>query len=227
VIFKRKKRKDFNILTESKVQKKLYGYLEAQEGKNLKDFEERAKLIEKEQAKKDADDRIKALEKELILTREALQISRQKISQLENKVSAERKKLTSKRLYHFNLNKNLKIFLVLMMVAIGSLFILISRKKMVNLDGRQEILLERTEKPILPKSFYTIQVCVYEKEKDAQRLVNELKQKKFDAYLYSTSSKSKTKYRVYVGKFSSEKKALITQKNLRKYFKDSFIRLVK
>lgn len=96
---------------------------------------------------------------------------------------------------------------------------------------------ERPQKEIVPLQkqsipspidafFYTIQVCVYEKEAEAQRLVNEWKKKNFDTFIYPAKSKTKTKYRVCIGKFTSKENALKTYEDLKKDFKDSFIRLV-
>lgn len=106
--------------------------------------------------------------------------------------------------------------------------------------GTKDLLKKSSEQPqkeIIPSgeqsipapasaSFYTIQVCVYEKEAEAQRLVNEWKKKNFDSFIYPAKSKTKTKYRVCIGKFTSKENALKTYEDLKKDFKDSFVRLV-
>ncbi len=230
---RRKKEKDFDILTEAEIQKKLYGHLKEDKQQEANDFEKKAEIIEKEQVKKEAEDRIKALEKKLVLSRESASASRHKISQLENEILSKEQKSIFNKPSHFAKVKNLGVFLILVVIVAVGLILLISRKKTPTfLDSTQlispdKIEAEFSENNVSSESFYTIQVCLYEKEKDARHLVEELKEKKFDAYVYLYKSKSRTKYRVYVGRFSSEKSALRALKSLKKIFKDSFVRVIK
>lgn len=122
--------------------------------------------------------------------------------------------------------------IVILILALG-LFVLNIKKKPsssspgLNVASPVAVPVKKTEVTIPGKApFYTIQVCVYEKEKDALRLIEELKQKKFDAYLSADNSKSRTKYQVYVGKFSSSDNAKATLGKLKSMFKDSFVRFV-
>lgn len=228
MFFRRKKKRDFDILTEAEIRKKLYGYLEEDKPEDVKDFKKKAEIIEKEEVQKEARDRIKALEKELASTRKSLQTSHHKINQLENKILPKEEKPIFKKSSHFEGRKSLKVFLILIVIVAIGLILLISRKKTtISLNDTQTISLGQTEAGAPYKSFYAIQVCLYEKEKDARQLVGELKQKKFNAYVYPHKYRSQTKYRVYVGRFSSEKSALRTLKDLKNTFKDSFVRLVK
>lgn len=120
--------------------------------------------------------------------------------------------------------------IIILILALG-LFVLNIKKKPsssspgLNAASHAAVPVKKTEVTIPEKApFYTIQVCVYEKEKDALRLVEELKQKKLDAYLSADNSKSRTKYQVYVGKFSSSDNAKATLGKLKSAFKDSFVR---
>ena len=233
MFFKRRKEKNFDILTEAEIRKKLYGHLEKDKQQETNDFEKKAGIIEKEQVKKEAEDRIKALEKELTLSRESASASRHKINQLENEVLSKEQKSIFNKPNHFAKGKKLGVFLILVVIVAAGLILLISRKKTPTfLDSTQltspgKIETKFPENNVSDKSFYTVQVCLYEKEKDARQLVEELRKKKLNAYVYLYESKSKTKYRVYVGRFSSEKSALKALESLRKIFKDSFVRVVK
>ena len=77
---------------------------------------------------------------------------------------------------------------------------------------------------------YAVQICVYEKEDEAKRLVNNLKAKKYPAYFTTrVSSKGKIYYNIYVGKFPTEKTASsfldkIKGKKEFEQFKDSFVK---
>ena len=77
---------------------------------------------------------------------------------------------------------------------------------------------------------YAVQICVYEKENEAKQLVNNLKAKKYPAYFTTrVSSKGKTYYNRYDGKFPTEKTASsfldkIKGKKDFEEFKDSFVK---
>ncbi len=233
MFFRRRKEKDFDILTEAEIQKKLYGHLKEDKQQEANDFEKKAEIIEKEQVKKEGEDRIKALEKELSLSRESVSASHHKINQLENEILSKEQKSIFNKPNYFAKGKNLGVFLILVVIVVAGLILLISRKKTpTSLDSTQLISPGKIETKfpgnnVSHESFYTVQVCLYEKEKDARQLAEELKRKNWDAYVYLYESKSKTKYRVYVGRFSSEKSALKALKSLKKLFKDSFVRVIK
>jgi len=74
---------------------------------------------------------------------------------------------------------------------------------------------------------YTIQVAVYTKEEDAQRLINTLTDKNYEAsYVKTASSKGLPRYRVYVGNFGTKEAAGSVLKKLveEENFADGFIR---
>jgi len=74
---------------------------------------------------------------------------------------------------------------------------------------------------------YTIQVAVYKNEVDAARAINRLKSKGFSPYaVEAKSKKGSTRYRIYVGAFStsSEGKALLEELKSKHGLSDSFLR---
>jgi len=227
VFFKKNKEKKINTLTESDIRKKLYGHLDENEQekkkKGLKDFEEKARVAEKEQIKEEAKERIETLEKKLASTKHLLQAAGRKTNQFKNEVLSKKEKCAFKE-------APIKpILIIIALIAVTWISVSIFKGKgRVSSNPTEPPAAKQTEASVLSyKSFYTIQICIYEKEKAARQLVEKLKKKKIDAYIYPHKSKNKTNYRVYVGRFSSEKNALKTFKNLKKTFDDSFIRVVK
>ncbi len=77
---------------------------------------------------------------------------------------------------------------------------------------------------------YAVQICVYEKENEAKRLVDDLKAKKYPAYFTTrVSSKGKTYYNICLGKFPTEKTAASFLNKIKgrkefEEFKDSFVK---
>lgn len=234
------------VLNESKIQQKLYGYLagnkeaEKEPGKIPAPAEK--KPPQKEQLSENTQNKIKKIEEELAAAKQKLAPVQQQYapSVLKNKIIPEKKELSFNPSVYFRA-LNLKAVLVLMAVIL-SLFLLFSKKKPAATSASAAVpataplktipintasARTQTEPDISAhEPLYTIQVCIYEKEQDAQRLAEELKKKKFDAYIYNDQSKSRTKYRVYVGEFSSKQKAMATLNELTGSFKDSFVRLV-
>ncbi len=128
----------------------------------------------------------------------------------------------------FNLSpKIIILFLVLILVALAS-FRLISHRKRRPTVGRARAPIS-TAREELAKP-YTIQICVYENKDDAEKLVNDLKQKGYTTWLVSrTSPKGKLYYNIYIGQFAKRKDASnflegLKQREEFEQFKDSFIR---
>ncbi|MCK4422589.1 MAG: SPOR domain-containing protein [Candidatus Omnitrophica bacterium] len=74
---------------------------------------------------------------------------------------------------------------------------------------------------------YTIQICVYQKKRDAEKLLSRFKAKGYDADMVEVPSlKGKKHYRIYIGHFSNRSQALVTLKKIksREGFRDSFVR---
>ena len=84
----------------------------------------------------------------------------------------------------------------------------------------------KTEQPKEPA--YTIQVASFPEKESAQKLLGELKNKKWNAFMESAEIPGKgTYWRVYVGKYSTKEqaqKALIIFKAREQKFKDAFIK---
>ena len=68
--------------------------------------------------------------------------------------------------------------------------------------------------PLPRESGWTVQVNAYPEEKTAQRLVERLKEKGYDAYMVVSNVKGRTWYRVRVGKFSTREEAKKQQEEL-------------
>ena len=81
-----------------------------------------------------------------------------------------------------------------------------------------------------PVNKYAVQICVYEKEKEARQLVNNLKGRNYPAYFTTrVSPKGRTYYNIYIGKFRTERAASsfldkIRNKKELEEFKDSFVK---
>ena len=76
---------------------------------------------------------------------------------------------------------------------------------------------------------YTIQIAVYNFPSYAERTVNNLKRKGYDAEFYETTSSSgATRYRIYVGKFGSRQETESVLEGLKNEgFPDAFVRRIK
>lgn len=131
----------------------------------------------------------------------------------------------------FNLSpKFLILFLIILIGCFVSLKIIYSRipQSKIQVDQiAKKTPLEPTKQLAVK---YAVQICVYEKEDEAKRLVNNLKAKKYPAYFTTrVSSKGKTYYNICLGKFPTEKSASsflnkIKGKKEFEEFKDSFVK---
>ncbi|MFH1856670.1 MAG: SPOR domain-containing protein [Candidatus Omnitrophota bacterium] len=252
MFFGNKKEKDINVFTESGIQQKLYGYLrkdkKAEEKKILREQKDITPVLQTQEDRKvlnrEMPNKEEKTEKEVALPKKEVQ----SYADISAKL-AKSEKLPKKdenihlKNNHYSSPPTIRIpktvLILILCIIFGVVILNFKNKKdkpVISKVVEQPVaavssvvvsdFVEQSKTPDLPKTFYAIQVCVYEKEKDAQKLVDELKQKKFNAYIYTDNAKAKTKYRVYVDKVSSKKTALETLGALSDVFKDSFVRVI-
>lgn len=246
-MFSGKKKEDkLDVLTEDKIQQKLYGYLT--EAKRLKTkFVQQSTQISPQhilqpEKQKDASgkfdnsetEKYHAIKERIKPVWHTVKPATNSIGFILSFIKKVEESLPFGKQNCFTQIKKLKIPMLLILVLIFGVFVLIMRKRPVsssvsdlNISTQTSLPAKKVEEIVFEKGpFYTIQVCVYQKAKDANRLIEELKQKNLDAYLYTDSSKSRAKYLVYVGRFHSPESAKVALGKLKTMFKDSFVRRI-
>lgn len=262
MIWKRKKEKVPEVLTEKEIQEKLYGayikpkedrLVQAQreareklekekEAEILKSKEAREKLEREKEAealkKKEAEEELRSLRAEFERLQAGLVRKDKEKSSLEKRLAkalatgeAEaptRPKITitsSKTI--FNLSPKLIIpILVLLLVVFASFRLFHLRARPGQIEEKPTLA---SKKKSVTRS-YTIQICVYEKQDEAEKLVSDLKKKGYPAWLLRrTSPKGKVYHNIYIGRFATDKEASdflnrLKSKEEFKEFKDSFVR---
>lgn len=214
------------------------------EAEILKSKEAREKLEREKEAealkKKEAEEGLRSLRAEFErLQTELARADKEKISlekrlakalaTREAKAQAPPKITIASSKTIFNLSPKLIIsILVLLLVVLASFRLIYLKTKPGQIEEKPTLT---TKKKSVVTKPYTIQICVYEKEDDAERLVSDLKKKGYPAWLSRTTSpKGKIQYNIYIGRFATDKEAsdllgsLLSKEEFKK-FKDSFVRL--